>query len=357
MAQITITMLQAKPLVEDILKAGLVPMLLSSPGVGKSALGRDIAKAWNLYFVDERLSSADPTDMNGFPMILDPKAKRVKAGYIPMETFPIEGDPIPAKKWSKEGAALEWFNGWLLMLDEFNSATQAVQAAAYKVVLDKMVGRHKLHKKVAIIGAGNLATDKAIVNRLSTAMQSRLVHLQIAVCEKAWMIWADKAKIDHRVKSFINFQPDLLHKFDPNHTDVTFPCPRTWEFTSKIIKPWKTVPAPKMPILCGTIGDGAARNFFSYCKIFDQIPTLDQILANPASVSFGDEPSIHFALAGLVGHRMNANNADPLVNFITRLGIDFQVTALRSAIARDYKIRQEKNVAKWITQNSKELQC
>jgi len=345
MSQITVTMAQAKALVQDILLARLVPYLVSSPGIGKSALGYEIAHDFNLSFVDERLSSADPTDMNGFPMILDPNATRVKAGYIPMETFPIEGDEIP-----------KGYKGWLLMLDEFSSAPLAVQAAAYKVILDKMVGKHKLHKKVAVIAAGNLATDKAIVNRLSTAMQSRLVHLHIIACDEAWMLWANQNDIDHRVKSFIQFRPALLHKFDPNHSDVTFPCPRTWEFVSKIIKPWETEIVPgKLALLAGTVGDGAARDFYSYCKIFEKIPTLAQIIDNPSGVIFGDEPSMQYALAGLIGQKMTTNNADALIDFVSRLGIDFQVTSLRAAIARNSAIKKADNVRKWISRNSKEL--
>jgi len=241
------------------------------------------------------------------------------------------------------------------MLDEFNSAPLTVQAAAYKVVLDKMVGMHQLHKKVAVMAAGNLATDKAIVNRLSTAMQSRLIHFHIIACDKAWILWANKNNIDYRVKSFIEFQPDLIHKFDPNHSDVTFPCPRTWEFISKLITPWKNIEISKIAILAGTVGEGAARTFFSYSKIFEKIPTIAQILANPSTVEFGDEPSMQYALAGLIGHRMTANNADPLIDFISRLGIDFQVSTLRSAIARDSSIKKATNVRKWIAHNALEL--
>ena len=345
MAQITITMAQAKPLVNDILRAGLVPMLSSSPGIGKSALGAEIAKDHNLFFVDERLASADPTDLNGFPMILNPGADRVKAGYVPMETFPIEGDPMVDKT-----------RGWLLMLDEFNSAPLGVQTAAYKVILDKKVGKHKLHKNVAVIGAGNLATDMAIVNRLSTAMQSRLVHFQIVCCHEAWMLWADRVKIDHRVKSFINFKPELLHNFDPKHADVTFPCPRTWEFISKIIRPWADqIMKPKLPALTGTIGDGAGRTFFSYCQIFEQIPTFEEILADPKGVSFGEEPSMQYALSGMVGQRMEPKTADACIDFITRMSIDFQVATLRSSIARDPEVKKAENLRKWLAKNAEEL--
>jgi hypothetical protein len=344
---ITVTIEEAYPLVMDILRPGLVPMLVSSPGIGKSDLARQIAKAENLELIDCRLSSADPTDLNGFPMIITKDKNvlaRLKAGYVPMDTFPVEGDEIP-----------EGRRGWLLLLDELNSAPLTVQAAAYKLILDKMVGMYRLHKNVAIIAAGNLATDKAYVNKLGTAMQSRMSHLEIRVCPEAWMRWANTHDVDHRVKSFIKFKPALLHNFDPNHTDMTFACPRTWHFTSKIIKPMATIEITKLPVLAGTVGNGAGREFYSYTKIYGEIPTLEQILADPRRVPFGAEPSMHYALSGLVGYHMKPANADTLMQFLCRLDIDFQVVTLRTAIAKDAEVRKARSVSEWITKNVKEL--
>lgn len=349
---ISVSIDQAEPLVMKILKPRLVPELISSPGIGKSALAYQIAEKYKLCVIDIRLSQADPADLNGFPFILSRDEKiqdrvnkaPVKASYVPMEVFPVEGDEIP-----------EGYAGWLLLMDEFNSAPLAVQAAAYKIVLDRMVGMHRLHPKCLVMAAGNLSTDKAIVNRQGTAMQSRLIHLPIHACLKAWMKWADRAEVDYRVKAFLNFKPDLLHKFDPNHSELTFPCPRTWDFMSKIIKPIEDVHVENMPILAGTVGEGAAREFHGFIGVFGKIPTFSEILANPQGVSFGDEPSMQYALAGMLSARMNKDNAQPVVSFLSRLGIDFQVIALRAAIVRDRSIKKEPAVKTWLSKNMKEL--
>ena len=345
-----ITMAEAPELVMDVLAAGLVANLLSSPGIGKSSLAQQLAKKNNLKLIDVRLSQMDPADLNGFPFIINSKNESTtRAGYVPMDIFPIASDPLPLDEDGKE------MNGWLILLDEFNSAPLSLQAAAYKVILDHMVGMHHLHKHVAIMTAGNLSTDKAIVNRLSTAMQSRIVTLVLRVCDKAWRVWADKNDIDHRVKSFITWKPNLLHKFDPNHNDVTFPCPRTWEFMSKIIKKMPEIPGYKIPLLSGTVGEGAAREFFSYCQIFKTLCTFAQILADPENVRFGDDPSVHYALARMISHNMTKDNAEPVMKFVSRLGIDFQVITLRAAIAKDYKIKDSKAVQKWIVKNADEM--
>ena len=109
-----VTPSQATSMIAKYIQAKIVPMLTGSPGMGKSAIVKGIAKTYGLKVIDLRLSQCDPTDLMGFPSI-----QGTRAGYLPMETFPLEGDPIP-----------EGYNGWLLFLDEFNSASTAVQAAA-----------------------------------------------------------------------------------------------------------------------------------------------------------------------------------------------------------------------------------
>jgi len=344
MADIEVTMGQVEELVMDVLRPKLVPFLMSPPGVGKSALARKIANKYKLYVIDIRLSTYDPADLNGFPFILNRDTAQVRAGYVPMNTFPIEGDPLPIG-----------YVGWLILLDEFNSAPLTVQAAAYKLILDRMVGMYRLHPKCVVIAAGNRMIDKAITNRIGTAMQSRVITLMIKVCNDTWHIWADHNEIDHRVKSFLKFKPDLLHRFDPNHQELTFPCPRTWEFTSRIITPWNKVGLEKLPLLAGTVGQGAAREFFSYCEIAGQLPTIEQILQNPEGIGYGDEPSVVHALVGLVAHHMTVLNVDTLMKFIRRLDIDFQVIALRSAIAKRPEIKKTKSISQWCVHHAEEL--
>ena len=183
---------QAVAMLTAYLQAKLVPMLVGSPGCGKSQIVYAIAKHHNLKVIDLRLSQCDPTDLAGFPTIekhTTADGKEIsKADYVPMKHFPIEGDPIP-----------QGYKGWLLFLDEATSAPKAIQAAAYKLILDRMVGSHHLHKHVAIVAAGNLETDNAIVEPMSTALQSRLVHLELVIDHMEWIDWASTNNIDHRI--------------------------------------------------------------------------------------------------------------------------------------------------------------
>lgn len=336
-----VTINQAKELVMDVLKAKLTPMLHGSPGTSKSALGKQIAEENNLKFIDIRLSQMDPVDLNG---LLTLNKETGKAHYTPMDIFPLESDPVP-----------EGYSGWLIMFDEINSASLSIQAACYRIILDRQVGNHNLHKNVAMIAAGNKSTDKAIVNRMSTAMQSRMVHLEIVPSAANWLDWAIHANIDYRIRAFIGFSPDSLYVFNPTHNDFTFANSRTWEFVHKIIHTWSSIPLSKLPVLAGTVGEGVARSFVSYCEIFTKLPTIDQIKANPETTIVPGEASIKYAISALITNHISETNIDSLMKYVVRLPIEFQVITLQTSLKKQPKLIQAQSVKQWITFNAQEL--
>lgn len=327
----------ARELVVDVIQAGLVPMLTSSPGIGKSSIVHSIAKEFGLKLIDIRLAQVDPTELNGFASL-----QGDKASYKPMDIFPLENEPLP-----------KGYNGWLLFLDEMSSAAPATQAAAYKLILDRMVGNHKLHKHVAIVGAGNKITDGAVVSRTSTALQSRMVHLELAVSKDDWFDWAATSGIDHRVISFINFRPELLMNFTPNHNDKTFPAPRTWEFVSRLINKYPTqIPDTKIALLQGTIGEGAGLEFHTFCQIFQDLITIDEIVAKPDSCRIPREPSVMWALTGVIASSMTPDNADVLMAYVKRIPKEFSVLTLKQACKRDNKLINLPVVERYLTELS-----
>lgn len=330
---------QATSIITKLIKAKLVPMLTGSPGMGKSALVHQIAEHYSLKVIDLRLSQCDPTDLLGFPTIVGDKA-----GYKPMETFPIEGDPVP-----------EGYSGWLLFLDEFNSAGVAVQAAAYKLILDLMVGVHHLHKNVAIVCAGNKETDNAIVTPMSTAMQSRLVHLELAIDTAEFTDWAAANNIDHRISDYIKFKPGNLFAFTPDHSDKTFACSRTWSFADKILKVTEDSDPDRLPMLAGAISEGVAREFLGFMQIYESLPKMAQIISAPEDTPVPVEPSILFAMTGSLSHNATVDNLEQLMKYIYRLPVEFQVVTLKETIRRNKAFMAHAAIQKWVSSSAANL--
>ena len=332
----------AKTMLTKFILAKLVPYLSGSPGCGKSDLAEQVAEHYNLLLIDVRLSQCDVTDLNGFPRI-----DGNKSGYVPMDTFPLEGDPLPMNP--KTG---KLYTGWLILFDEISSAPPSLQAASYKIILDRKIGQIKLHKNVAIMCAGNKETDNAVVFPMSTALQSRLVHLELVVDHKEWIDWANEHDIDHRITSFIGFKPGALYTFQADHTDNTYACPRTWAFADKVLKV-TDINAPEcLPMLAGTLSEGVAREFIGYCKVFTELPTMAQIMDTPDSIRVPVESSVLFALTGAIAHHATADNVGALLKFVVRLPIEFQVITVKQAIKRTSSLMANAAVQEWINKHA-----
>ena len=338
---ITVGIKQAVTLIKKALKAGLTPYLEGSPGTGKSDIIRGIAKEYKLKIIDLRLSQMDPTSLDGLPYFND---DHTKSDFIPPAYFPLENDPIPAD-----------YKGWLIFFDELSSAPPSVQAASYKIILDKMVGQHAIHKKVIMVAAGNKTTDRAITHRMSTALQARLIHFQLEINSEDWLNWAMENKIDYRIIAYIKFKPMALFQFKPDHNDATFACPRTWHFLSKLITPEPTLSHDLLPMITGTISEGSGREFNAYCQIFDKLPTFDQIVADPKKLEIPTEPSVQYAVTSMIAAKMTKDNVNSLMNFINRLPIEFAIICLQQALRGNVSLLQTKGIKEWMRLNSSDL--
>jgi hypothetical protein len=313
----------------EIMAEGLVPFVKGSPGLGKSSIFRNIAKKGGLVYLDNRLSQMTPEDFMGLPMkVLDEDGQSF-AEFVPFTMFPTTKTVLPKGK-----------NGWFIALDEFNSASKSVQAASYKVVLDRFVGQHELHSQAFIACAGNLDTDRAIVNVMSTAMKSRLIHLTMRADLGEFTKYAHQNGFDSRIMGFLEFQPGKLHDFRPDTPSETFPCPRTWEFCSKLIK-GKDYADISKSIVAGTIGEGCMVEFMTFLKEFDHLPSYATIVSDPLIAPVPSNPSTRYALVTMLLDKLEPKDFGHVVKYVTRLSTEFQAVFFRNSLDRYPKLRRE----------------
>lgn len=325
---------------KEVLEAGLVPMFHGSPGTGKSKSIEAMARLGKLKLIDLRLAQFDPTDMNGFPSINQDTGRSC---YFPPEDFPLEGDPLPAG-----------YNGWLILFDEITSAPQSVVAAAYKIILDRMIGMRKLHPNVHMMAAGNMTTDRAIANTMSTAMQSRLVHFEIKSVVEPWLKKAVELGFDNRVIAYVSFTGQV-NNFDPDHNDYTFVCERTLEFVSKLIRNKPQVTYKDTPLIAGAIGVGPANDFVTFCQIYKELPDLPAILANPDIVPVPTDPGACHALTEALAKQINLQNISTFMIFIKRMSIEFQAITLKGLLRHDPNMLFHPEITQWSLEHASRI--
>ncbi len=239
-------------------------MIWGPPGIGKSSIVAGIASQRGLQLTDLRLSQLAPTDLRGLPVAGDRSAR-----WLPPEFLPRRGEGI-------------------LFLDELNLAPPAIQGIAQQLILDRRVGSYTVPAGWVIWAAGNRREDRASVNQMPAPLANRFLHFQVEPDFVSFRQWALRSGVVEQILAFLAFRPELLHRFDPNHS--AWPSPRTWEMASEL----HAIGSSIVP----AVGEPTTLEFESFLKVYEKLPDLESIMRGQGeSIEFPEEPSKRYALS------------------------------------------------------------
>ncbi|MBQ6794656.1 MAG: AAA family ATPase [Clostridia bacterium] len=258
-------------------------MLWGPPGVGKSQGVREIAEAIEKYtkkkvvVTDVRLLLFNPVDLRGIPTANDDKTLAV---WLKPSIFKMDEDSDTVN---------------ILFLDEISAAPSSVQAAAYQITLDRMVGEHKLPENCIVIAAGNRVTDKSAAYNMPKALANRLCHIEIKADVKAWHDWAVKNGVHEFVTGYIEYNSVALMQFEASEAALAFPTPRSWEMVSNILNFVSDNVDAVYPMLAGCLGNDRAEKFYVWAQLYKNMPSMESIF-NGEEVSIPKAGELHIAL-------------------------------------------------------------
>lgn len=272
-------------------RAGVAVLLWGLPGIGKSSLVNALADAEGLPMETVIASLREPADFAGLPVVQD------------------TGVELAPPAWAKRLATAD--SGYLF-LDELTTAPPAVQAAALRVVLDRVVGDLTLPHGVRIIAAANPPEQAADGWDLAAPMANRFLHIDHAPSTDDWidgmttgfLTPASGRVLDYspllraasraEVASFIRTRPDLLHALpkDDAASGRAWPSHRTWTMTADVLAFLDPADTPATLLAAsGLVGEGAATEYIAWRSLND-LPDPADVLADPASVPWATlEPS------------------------------------------------------------------
>ena len=295
------------------------------PGIGKSAVIRQLAARLGVPLEDVRALLLDPVDLRGLPFLgTDGRSRWATPDFLP-----------------QDGAGI-------LFLDELNAAPAMVQAGCYQLVLDRKLGEYTLPANWAIIAAGNRDSDRAVTTRMPTPLRNRFVHLEFEVDLQEWSEWAIQAGIRPEVIAFLRFRPELLSVFDRDAN--AFPSPRSWEFVSRILD---STPDPYVAheLYAGAVGSGAATEFSAFLEMFRELPNIDAILLNPLREPVPEKAAAQYAVASALARCASDVNFDRVCLYLDRMPTEFRVLCVRDAALRQPAIRHTPRYTRWAIEN------
>lgn len=277
-------------LLVSTIPAGLPILVVGPPGVGKSQIVEQAATALGADLIVSHPAVSDPTDAKGLPWVSPDQAS---ARFLPF------GDLDRAVKATRPTI---WF------LDDLGQAPASVQASFMQLLLARRVNDHALPACVTFVAATNRRTDRAGVSGMLEPVKSRfgaIVDLEPNLDD--WCAWALTHDISPQIIAFLRFRPVLLHKFSPTADLTNSPLPRTWAHASRLMH-LNLAPNVRRQAIAGAVGEGAAVELFSFLQIYEDLPDLDTILANPKGWGLlPKEPATLYAV--VTGLAMKATTA------------------------------------------------
>ncbi len=350
-------------------------MIWGPPGVGKSDTAAQVAAARGAELRDVRLNLMDPTDIKGFPV---PDVQAGHMAWLPANFLPpmrVEAEILQdatGRRVIETDDVLKYEDGTaykskvkpkatrrlipneskgILFLDEINQAPPSVQAASYQLLLNRQIGDYKLPDGWAMMAAGNRESDRANAQHMPSALSLRLVHLDYEINVDDWCDWAlnqgDRVPVE--LLSFIRLRPDLLHSFESKQR--VSPNPRSWVFCGELTNTGLP-PSIEYDLFRGTVGDGAATEYVAHCRIFRDLPTVDQITLDPDGTPVSSSPAVRFAITAALAHGVTKDVFPRFMQYVKRMEPEWVIAFVRDAQRRNREITETKEYTRFAIDNS-----
>lgn len=296
-------------------------MLWGAPGIGKSQGIRQVAEKIQLQtgkkvnVTDVRLLLFNPIDLRGIPTS---NADKTLAIWLKPQIFQMDSSDSVIN---------------ILFLDEISACPQSVQAAAYQITLDRVIGEHKLPDNCIVVAAGNRITDKSVAYKMPKALANRLCHFEIKESFESFKAWAISKGVNAMVVGYLSFRQDALFQFDTNSDDYAFATPRSWEMVSKVLNSFDNDIDKAYGLIAGIIGVGSAIEFKTWTKVYSELPSVQDIFLGK-SVKVPTKPDALYALTSSMTayareHKDDLYQIANSISYAMRLPPDFSVMMLK----------------------------
>lgn len=275
----------AKKLIARSMAHDLPVFLWGPPGIGKSDIVWQIGREQGRPVIDIRLLLMNPTDLKGIPFY-NPRSGVME--WAPPTELPLD----PA-------------SDAIVLFDELNAADRMTMGAALQVVLNKKIGPFSLGPKVSLIAAGNRETDRAVANKLPSALANRFQHQELVVSTADWTAWASVNRVSPLIVGYIDWQPGDLFQFDPNSASRAFPTPRSWGFANRFLADPRIPDEELTELVIGCVGEAAGLQFMAYRKKSLRLPSVVDILTGRLKkLKLEHDLSIKYSLAIALGYKL-----------------------------------------------------
>lgn len=306
-------------------------LLMGAPGLGKTAIMRQIAEEAGIGFVSYNMTHHTRQSALGLPMIQKNKyagKERDVTAYTMSEIVASIYDLM------KETGYTEG----ILFLDEINCVSETLTPVILQLLQAKMFGRERVPEGWIIVAAGNPAEFNRSVREFDMATLDRVRLIEIEPDADVWHTYASGAGVHGAVLSYLNIHKENFYKAYITADGMSFVTARGWEDLSNLLKAYEALGIDAdYPQIFQFIRDTAIAAdfaaFYDMYKRYAKVYMIEDILRSKASDSVKNsfkEAGLDekIGVLGLISARMNTEfkkfakvrlSADRLFSMVKRV--------------------------------------
>ncbi len=316
----------------DWARAGRSVLVTGKPGSGKTAVSVNefmAAMAEHLgvgveemSLTDLRPCTMDPIDYRGYPFP-DPVTKTTT--WLMPDFLPKTGPGV-------------------LLIEEIGNADKAHHYALFQLVEQRKLGDYKLPDDIFIVATSNDRTDGCGVKKMPSSLLDRFARIRFECDPDDWREWARAHGVDYKIIAATHFLEDILTEWDGSTGDEQS-SPRSLVYFDEVIRAnglkvgggaddggthgysRPVYDEESLRVLRkaeAVLGETDAARVVGFMALFEKLPPIPEILANPEEVEIPDRLDVTWALVTQIAKTVEEDDLKNALLFIDRLGLTFR---------------------------------
>lgn len=273
-----------------------------------------------LFVNDIRISQMSSLDVRG--LVARSEQNRDRMTWLAPEWLPVtvgRGNVV----------ALNFF-------DEMQLGRPEVQAAAYQIINERMVGNVRLAEDVMQCAASNPVRAGGLNYGIPPALANRFMHMEVTADVESFLLWASTQNINPFVKAYLQFQENDLLVFPDNPDQLSYPTPRSWVMASNAAS--IGTEAIRNKLINAAIGPEHAAKFVAFLDETSQLPHPNEVLVN-GNMHYPKRRDLLYAMLESILSAVKKDDTQ-IANFITwtagdAVSADLQAYAFKMAMNMD----------------------
>lgn len=183
------------------------PYIFGPPGIGKSALYKEIAEELGIGYVTFSLTHQVKSGMQGLPTISELNGEKITEFTIP----DIIAEVLKAEQ--------KGFSKGILLLDEFNCASEAIMPMMLEFLITRSIGAYTLPDGWIIVLCGNPPEYNRSARLFDAAIMDRVRKIDVIAEYEDFAEYAAENNIHPLICDYLKHNPsDLYYINNSNHS-------------------------------------------------------------------------------------------------------------------------------------------